>query len=72
MQLQKEMFFDFDMDSSSESSEDVSDMFDSDVYLLKGEDFNELKEQLEKFGRLEESRGKERTYGRNLRRFKSK
>lgn len=50
------MFFDFDRSSSTESDQDVSDMF-SDAYLLKGEDFNELKEQLEKFRKLEEARG---------------
>jgi len=47
--IEQEIFFDFNTNSSSESEEETSDMFDSDVYPLRGEDFNELEEQLNKF-----------------------
>lgn len=47
------MFLDINIDSSSESDESISDIFDSDTYLLRGEEFNELAEQLKKFKRIE-------------------
>lgn len=51
--LDQEIFFDLDTNSSSESDQDVSDMFDSDVYPLRGRDFDELKRELNKFKNTE-------------------
>lgn len=49
MKDEQEVFFDLNTDSSSESSEEVSDMFDSDAYPLRGNDFECLEKELNRF-----------------------